>query len=123
MSVINENVPPGTFVNTLRAVDPEGLNVTYGLYGTPLLKVDAVTGTITTVSTIDREVIGDSIRFYVTVEDTVADPEDSHDKSNLITVPVTVTIVDLNDNAPKFYNRYNLLIDETIGLKINSTLR
>lgn len=121
MSVINENVPIGTFVNTLKAVDPEGLNVTYGLYGTSLLKVDPITGTITTIGNIDREIIGDSIRFYVTVEDSVADPDDSHDKSNLVTVPVTVSIVDINDNSPKFYNRYNLLIDESVGLKINIT--
>lgn len=121
MSIITENLPVGSFVNTLKATDPEGLNLTYGLYGTSLLKVDSHTGTISTAAAIDREVVGDSIRFYVTVEDTVADPEDNHDKSNLVTVPVTVSLVDVNDNSPKFYNRYNLAIDESAGLRVNIT--
>ncbi len=46
----------GTPVYTLRAVDPEGLGLRYGIMGTDKLAVDDRTGVVTVVKPIDREV-------------------------------------------------------------------
>lgn len=48
----------GTPVYTLRAVDPEGSGLRYGIMGTDKLAVDDRTGVVTVVKPIDREVNG-----------------------------------------------------------------
>lgn len=55
--VIPENTPVGTPVYTLRAVDPEGSALRYGIMGTDKLAVDDRTGVVTVVKPIDREVM------------------------------------------------------------------
>jgi hypothetical protein len=54
--VIPENTEIGTVVYTLKAIDPEGSPLKYGLMGTDRLRVDERSGIVTVVKPIDREV-------------------------------------------------------------------
>lgn len=61
--VISENTPVGTAVYTLKAIDPEGLPLRYGIMGTDKLTVDDRTGIVTISKPIDREVSLKNIIF------------------------------------------------------------
>ncbi len=54
---LKENTPVGSIIYTLEGKDPEGSRVRYGLSGTDLFSVDALTGAVTVEQAIDREVI------------------------------------------------------------------
>lgn len=47
--------------------------------------------------------VNDTLRFFVTLEDEV-DNSDNTIANNLVQVPVSVIVVDENDNAPVFKN-------------------
>lgn len=120
LSVVSENTPVGTNIYQLKATDPENSRLTFGIEGTSLLRVDARTGVVSVNQPIDREKLGDSIRFFVTLEDYVGGTTGTNE-NNIVKVPVTVLILDQNDNRPKFsYDGKNITgIDERIGLKIS----
>ncbi|KAL3182237.1 hypothetical protein MRX96_007437 [Rhipicephalus microplus] len=99
LAVIPENTPIGTSVFRLEGSDPENSPVYYGLEGTDLLSVDRATGDVTVINNIDREVT-DTLKFSVTLEDIVG----GHDQNNIVKVPVSVIVLDVNDNAPTFEN-------------------
>ncbi|XP_017767839.1 PREDICTED: cadherin-87A isoform X2 [Nicrophorus vespilloides] len=115
-----ETTPVGTVVFTLEGSDPENSTVHFGLNGTDLLKVNRDTGAVTVVKPLDRE-INDTLNFSVTLEDEVQDAPVGG--NNLVTVPVTVIILDENDNAPMFQNvpyEINVKEDEPIGSTVFS---
>lgn len=99
LTVIPENTPIGTSVFRLEGSDPENSPVYYGLEGTNLLAVDRDTGEVTVKNNIDREDT-DTLKFYATLEDIVGGQHDN----NLVKVPVSVIVLDVNDNVPRFEN-------------------
>ncbi|CAL8113890.1 unnamed protein product [Orchesella dallaii] len=119
--VIPENTPVGTAVYTLKAVDPEALGLRYGIMGTDKLTVDDRTGIITVAKPIDRETT-DRLKVTVTVEDIVGDGKS---ENNIVTLPVSITISDQNDNAPIWQNQSSfesleIVEDTRVGNKILS---
>lgn len=99
LAVIPENTPVGTSVFRLEGVDPENSPVYYGIEGTDLLSVDRNTGDVTVINNIDREVT-DTLKFFVTLEDIVGGVH----QNNIVKVPVSVIVLDVNDNIPRFQN-------------------
>ncbi|KAI5635157.1 cadherin domain-containing protein [Phthorimaea operculella] len=112
---LSESTPVGTKVYTLEAQDPEGLPILYGLKFTDKFTVDPETGDVTLAKPLDREV-EDTIKFEVSIE------EQNPNGDNLSqTQPVTVIVLDENDNAPVFRNSpYEVDVpeDEKIGTTI-----
>ncbi|XP_076318163.1 cadherin 87A isoform X1 [Tachypleus tridentatus] len=97
LAVINENTPVGTSVYQLIGKDPENSAIYYGLEGTDQLSVNRNTGIVSVAAPIDRE-RNDTLKFFVTLEDVVGGGNDN----NVVKVPVTVFILDENDNVPRF---------------------
>jgi hypothetical protein len=98
---LKENTPVRSIVYTLAGQDPEGSRVRFGLSGTDLLTVDPVTGSVRVNQAIDRESRGvndNEVRLVVTIQD---EPEEGA-PPNVVRVPITVIILDENDNAPVF---------------------
>lgn len=99
LALIPENTPVGTIVFRLEGTDPENSPVYFGLEGTNLLSVNRNTGEVTVKNTIDREET-DTLKFFITLEDIVGGQHDN----NIVKVPVSVIILDENDNVPRFQN-------------------
>ena len=99
---ITENTPVGSAVYTLEGVDPEGSEVRFGLEGTEVFRVDPVSGVVTVAQPIDREaqagLSDNEIRFSVVISDEVAGP----DPDNVVRLPISVIVLDENDNTPQF---------------------
>ena len=99
---IFENLPPGTEVGTVSAIDPDMPPYNDFFYllqtssltknGDPSFIVDSVTGKITTSTRLDRE---QTSVYYLT-----ALAIDSHNASLVTSVDVTVYVADKNDNQP-----------------------
>lgn len=98
LSVVNENTPLDTQVFQLVALDPEGSPVAYHLNGTRVFRVDKRTGIVYVAAPIDREQLGESIHFTVIIEDQVGNGL----ANNIVKIPVTVLVIDENDNPPEF---------------------
>ena len=97
---IKENTPVGSIIYTLKGEDPEGSRVRYGLSETDLLSVDPITGAVKVVKDIDREAVErNEVRLKVTIED---EPQDGGQPPNVVTIPISVLILDENDNEPVF---------------------
>ncbi|XP_053605342.1 cadherin-87A isoform X2 [Plodia interpunctella] len=113
---LSESTPIGEIVYTLQGMDPEGLPIKYDLVGTDKFKVDPVTGNVTLVRQLDRET-EDTLKFLVSIEEQNPDP-----KQKLVQLqPVTVIVLDENDNPPTFKNSpYEIDVpeDEAIGKTI-----
>ncbi len=116
---IKENTPVGSIIYTLSGQDPEGSRVRFGLSGTELLSVEPTTGAVTVVSEIDREIVDDNeVRLVVTIED---EPQEPGQPPNVVRVPISVIILDENDNEPVFQGLpYKASIREDIP--VESTL-
>ena len=70
------------------------------ILGTDLLSADPNTGAVTVVREIDRESLkGNNVRLQVSVQD---EPEDGQREPNVVRVPISVIILDENDNQPVF---------------------
>lgn len=65
-----------------------------------------MTGQITFIGTLDRE-IQPNIRLTVTAVE-VADNDESIQTSRMAYVRVQVSLTDINDNSPIFFNNYDL---------------
>ncbi len=92
-----EDIAAGTTVATLTATDPdEGANadLLYSLEGTAVLSIVPLTGAVVTTQTLDREAVS-TIEFAVSVRDG-GQPQRSSQ------VGVTLSVLDVNDNAPVF---------------------
>ncbi|MCA9086915.1 MAG: cadherin repeat domain-containing protein, partial [Planctomycetaceae bacterium] len=93
---IDENVPVGTIVGiTAFSQDQDGTNngITYSLDNSAggLFAIDSATGIVTTAAAIDYETVGSALT--ITVRATSQD-------GSTTTQDYTITINDLNDNAP-----------------------
>ncbi|XP_047099103.1 cadherin-87A [Schistocerca piceifrons] len=105
--VVSEGVPLGEEVYQLQGSDPEGSSLRYGLSGTDRLAVNPITGSVRVAMPLDREV-NDTLKLFVTLEDEVEDGN-----NNIVTVPVTIIIVDENDNPPVFKGEpYEVVVPE-----------
>ncbi|XP_043211499.1 cadherin-87A-like, partial [Amphibalanus amphitrite] len=94
--VISENTPIGKEVYTLKGVDPEGSPLLYGLEGTDVLQVNPRSGVVSVQKRIDHETTT-QLKLQVTLEDRVEGGD-----NNKVSVPITVIVVDENDNEPVF---------------------
>ncbi len=105
---LKENTPVGTVVYRLDGIDPEGSEVRFGMEGTEAFEVDAKSGEVTVAQVIDREMLGSGeIRLTVTIRDMVEEEEGeesspSGSTPNVVKVPISVIVLDENDNVPEF---------------------
>ncbi|XP_077297943.1 cadherin 87A [Arctopsyche grandis] len=116
---LSENTPVGQIVYNLEGHDPEGLPVTYSLVGTDRFIVNPTTGEVTLAEPLDREV-NETLKFMVSIEDIV---EGLH--NNIVKVPVSVIVLDENDNAPEFKNspyEADILENAAIGTTVISEI-
>ncbi|XP_068626040.1 cadherin-87A isoform X2 [Battus philenor] len=96
---LSERTPTARVVHVLRAAHPDGLPIKYSLVGTDKFSVDPDTGEITLIQPLDRE-SEDSIKFLVSIE--AQEPDGSPGPA--LSQPMTVIVIDENDNAPVFKN-------------------
>ncbi|XP_071055461.1 cadherin-87A [Onthophagus taurus] len=116
--VLPENTNVGEVVYRLEGSDPENSPVHFSLFGTDLLEVDSDNGQVKLVKPLDRE-INDTLNFFVSIRDEVKDAPVGGD--NVVTIPVTIIVLDVNDNAPIFQNvPYNIEVKE--DTPINTTI-
>lgn len=118
-SVLSEKAPIGSFVASISATDADsGLNakIFYDFDSgneNGWFKIDQVTGLVTTKANLDREVQG-SVELRVTAKDGGPNPK-------YATTHLRVTILDENDEAPRFLQEVvKVSLPETTGL--NSVL-
>ncbi|KAI5732951.1 hypothetical protein M8J76_005956 [Diaphorina citri] len=111
-----------TIVLTLEGVDPEGSKVKYGIYGTDRFSLDRDSGELRVAQPLDREV-NDTLQFTVTLEDEV---EGEGVSNNVVEVPISVILIDQNDNSPVFLNTpYEVVVpeDAPVGKIILDSIR
>jgi len=114
-----ENLPPGTEVGTVSAIDPDmpPYNDFYYLLqtssltknGDPSFIVESITGKITTSTRLDRE---QTSVYYLK-----ALAIDSHNASFVTSVDVTVYVADKNDNQP--YVVFPSTSNNTVHVSVN----
>ena len=96
-----ENITVGTLLLNVTATDVDAVEILYFLTvnaevdGTPLFSIDRQSGEFSVAGMLDRE-IADTHELMVSAIDTGYDIVISR------TVPVVVTLLDVNDNAPVF---------------------
>ncbi|RXM28742.1 Protocadherin Fat 4 [Acipenser ruthenus] len=111
---IKENEPPGSYVTTVSATDPDlGKNgtVRYVITAGDTFKfqIKSNTGVISTRVSLDRE---EKTAYQLQV--TAADGENLRSQSQAI---VTITVIDTQDNPPSFSQSvYSFVIFENVGL-------
>ncbi|XP_012545103.1 cadherin-87A [Bombyx mori] len=113
---LSESTPVGTVVYTLQGVHPQGLPIKYSMVGSDNFVVDPESGDVTLDKPLDREV-DDTLKFLVSIE--AADPQGQ--QKLIQKQPVTVIVLDENDNPPTFKNNpYEVDVpeDEAIGTTI-----
>ncbi|KAL0831734.1 hypothetical protein ABMA28_001276 [Loxostege sticticalis] len=118
---LSESTPTGSVVYTLQGMDPEGLPIKYNLVGTDKFTVNPSSGDVTLNRPLDRET-EDTIKFLVSIENQNEDPA-----NNLVQLqPVTVIVLDENDNPPTFKNSpYEVDVpeDEEVGTTILTNIQ
>ena len=110
---IKENLPGGSFVMRVMATDADigtnaqlVYNVTTKEY-TDVFALNSLTGEITTQKSLDRE-IQDRYTLKVSVRD-------KGDPQLMSLADVTINVIDVDDNCPKFEpTEYNLTISENL---------
>ncbi|XP_055585161.1 cadherin-87A [Uranotaenia lowii] len=99
---LSESTPLGTVVYRLEGYDPEGGAVSFGLLGSDNFMVDSISGDVKVIRPLDREA-QDTLSFSVTIKDRVNASFDS-ENDNVVNVPITIIVLDENDNPPEFRN-------------------
>lgn len=96
-----ESTPVGTVVYTLEGYDPEGGNVTFGLIDSGNFMVDPLTGKVSIVKALDREVSGSGADKVLAA--TIYLVKRLRDKRSLLSSPpwhlITEEDEDANDDA------------------------
>jgi hypothetical protein len=91
--LIPESTPIQSSVFQLKAEDPEGATVRFGVLNSDTFRVDPVTGVVTLTKKLDRE-----SQMELRVNFTLVDDE----PTNLVVQRVVAFVLDENDSAPKF---------------------
>ncbi|XP_065679969.1 protocadherin Fat 4 isoform X3 [Hydra vulgaris] len=112
---VRENSPVGTFVCSVEASDVdvgENASLSFFIFDA-LLKIDKISGEITTNKSLDREVLNNIT--------TTIQVKDNGKKQRESTVTLSVTILDENDNKPAFslvsYN-YSFIEEQNAGTEV-----
>ncbi|XP_050101039.1 cadherin-87A isoform X1 [Anopheles aquasalis] len=100
---LSEQTPVGSVVYKLEGYDPEGGNVSFGLIGSDNFIVDPVTGDVQVIKELDRE-SQDTLSFSVSIRDRVSATGIESENDNIVNVPITIIVLDENDNPPEFQN-------------------
>ncbi|XP_074864429.1 cadherin-11 isoform X2 [Carettochelys insculpta] len=107
---VQENAAPGAVVGRVHAKDPDAANsaIRYSIdRHTDLERYFSISpedGYIKTIKTLDREEIAwHNISVFAT---------EVHNRHQEAKVPVTIKVLDVNDNAPKFASAYEAFICE-----------
>ncbi|XP_055710433.1 cadherin-87A isoform X2 [Phlebotomus papatasi] len=115
---LSESTPVGAIVYQLEGYDPEGEEISFGLVGSDNFMVNPRTGEVEIVRALDRE-DQDTLHFLVTIKDKVNSTESEND--NRVEVPISVIVLDENDNAPEFQNvpyETEVLEDAEVGTTV-----
>ncbi|GAB0095360.1 Cadherin-87A [Sergentomyia squamirostris] len=116
---LSESTPVGTIVYQLEGYDPEGEEISFGIVGSDNFMVNPRTGEVEVVKALDRE-DQDTLHFLVTIKDKVNGTWES-ENDNRVEVPISVIVLDENDNAPEFQNvpyETEVLEDAEIGTTV-----
>lgn len=101
---INENVPVGSPIYTLKGIDPEGAKVFYTISGDHF-SVDRESGVITLRAPLDREQES-LLEVIVTIQD--------EGFNHIVPFRRQIRVLDKNDNPPTFAKSvYKFQVDET----------
>ncbi|XP_058058428.1 cadherin-87A [Anopheles bellator] len=100
---LSEQTPVGSIVYKLEGYDPEGGNVSFGLIGSDNFIVDPISGDVQVVKELDRET-QDTLSFSVSIRDRVSPSGIETENDNIVNVPITIIVLDENDNPPEFQN-------------------
>ncbi|XP_058116398.1 cadherin-87A [Anopheles ziemanni] len=98
-----ETTPVGSVVYRLEGYDPEGGNVSFGLIGSDNFIADPVSGDVQVIKELDREA-QDTLSFSVSIRDRVSPTGIESENDNIVNVPITIIVLDENDNPPEFQN-------------------
>lgn len=98
-----ETTPVGSVVYRLEGYDPEGGNVSFGLLGSDNFMVDPISGDVKVIKPLDRE-DQDTLSFSVTIKDRISTAGIDSENDNVVNVPITIIVLDENDNPPEFRN-------------------
>ncbi|XP_035214777.1 cadherin-related family member 1-like [Stegodyphus dumicola] len=108
---LREDTPIGSPVYTLRARDPENSPVNYYISG-DTFSVDKDSGVVKLIRQLDREV-----ENTVDVIISITDESVAGLPPNTISIKREITILDQNDNPPKFQNvPYSFSVEETMPI-------
>ncbi|XP_059616920.1 cadherin-87A [Phlebotomus argentipes] len=116
---LSESTPVGASVYRLEGYDPEGEEISFGIVGSDNFMVNPTTGEVEIVKALDRE-DQDTLHFLVTIKDKVNSTWESQN-DNRVEVPISVIVLDENDNAPEFQNvpyETEVLEDAEIGTTV-----
>ncbi|XP_061093968.1 cadherin-18-like isoform X2 [Conger conger] len=102
---VYENAPAGAEVGAVSARDPDSTNSAISLHGDTYFNIDAASGTVRTTRALDRE---ETAWHNITV---VASEVDN--PSLLSHVPVTVQVLDVNDNPPTLATESEVIVCES----------
>ncbi|XP_055524329.1 cadherin-87A [Wyeomyia smithii] len=100
---LSESIPVGSVVYRLEGYDPEGGNVSFGLLGSDNFMVDPISGDVKVIKPLDREA-QDTLSFSVSIKDRVSAAGIDSENDNIVNVPITIIVLDENDNPPEFQN-------------------
>ncbi|XP_053671726.1 cadherin-87A [Anopheles nili] len=100
---LSEQTPVGTVVYKLEGYDPEGGNVSFGLIGSDNFIADPISGDVQVIKELDREA-QDTLSFSVSIRDRVSSTGIESENDNIVNVPITIIVLDENDNPPEFQN-------------------
>ncbi|XP_053682239.1 cadherin-87A [Sabethes cyaneus] len=100
---LSESIPVGSVVYRLEGYDPEGGNVSFGLLGSDNFMVDPISGDVKVIKPLDREA-QDTLSFSVSIKDRVSSTGIDSENDNIVNVPITIIVLDENDNPPEFQN-------------------
>ncbi|KAG8000140.1 Cadherin-related family member 1 [Nibea albiflora] len=105
---LSEDTAIGTQIYSLNGTDPEGHEVRYGLSFDPgskeYFRVDPVSGNITLVEALDREVNIACASEDTRKQDSIDVLVSITDGQSKVVERVTVFVMDTNDEKPEFYN-------------------
>nr|XP_040218321.2 cadherin-87A isoform X1 [Anopheles coluzzii]XP_049463650.1 cadherin-87A isoform X1 [Anopheles coluzzii]XP_049463651.1 cadherin-87A isoform X1 [Anopheles coluzzii]XP_049463652.1 cadherin-87A isoform X1 [Anopheles coluzzii]XP_049463653.1 cadherin-87A isoform X1 [Anopheles coluzzii]XP_049463654.1 cadherin-87A isoform X1 [Anopheles coluzzii] len=100
---LSEQTPVGAVVYKLEGYDPEGGNVSFGLIGSDNFIADPISGDVQVIKELDREA-QDTLSFSVSIRDRVSATGIESENDNIVNVPITIIVLDENDNPPEFQN-------------------